>query len=411
VTDPLPAGPDGGGVVRLGLDRFRRLFNVIVGAFGVLYTLQTADSFVADLPTAAGPWGVTVLVLVLVAVLAGLVPIVSTTRARTAFIAGTVLYAVALLLWPLTVRAPIPADPVPWLVAVWPAPAAYAAQASRTRRVPIVGAVAFGAFTATALRLRGLDTASALGDGLFMAGIAIVLILLLHRVRRGVVSLAKAQQDALARFAETQDDDATETERKRTDALLHDAVLTTFLSAAAARTPEDEDLAGRMAGNALRVLLHVNGVGHGDAVMPFGQALLDEREVLDPLLLRFEVDLGPTMSIMLPEEVARAIVAVLLQAVRNSVQHAHGARRRTLRAVPLGPDGIRVVVEDDGCGFDPATVEPGAGAAAVRALRALEGRADVRTAVGGGTGFTVSWGSVVMVGTDLVAEAPLRAGA
>ena len=398
-----PAPESENRVVRAGLRRFDRLFTVIVGVFGVLFTLQTGDSFVADVPTMSNPLGFLVIALVVLSVLAGLCPIVLRTSARAAFLAGVGLYAAALLMWPLTIQHPIPTDPMPWIVAVWPVPVAYAAQVSSSRSVTIIGGVLLSAYAGIALRIGGgVDSADSAVNSLFMTGIAVVLVLLLGMVRRSIVAAGEAQQAALVGFAASRTDEATEIERKRTDALLNDAVLTTFLSAAAARTADAEDLARRMAANSLRVLMHINGVGRQEAVMPFGQALDEERRRLAPLLARFEIDLGSSESIMLPEDVARAIVSVLVQAVENSRQHGSGATRRQLRAGPLGADGIRLSVSDDGCGFDPTAVAAaglGHGHEAVLRLRVLEGRVDVQAVPGTGVTVTVSWGSDVMVGT------------
>jgi hypothetical protein len=398
----------GAGLVRLGLRRFDRLFNGIVGGFGVLYALQTADSLVADLPSMSNPVGVVVMVLAGVAVLAGVVPFIAPTRARAAFLIGTVLFGNALLLWPIAIEPPIPTDPMPWLCAIWPVAAAYAAQSAHTRLYPVLGTAVFSAYAGAVLWLAdGMDLADAAVNAGFMLCIALALALLLGFVRRGVLAAAEAQQAALTGFTSSRFDDATEEERKRTDALMHDAVLTTFLAAASAQTPESEDLARRMAANSLRVLMHVNGLGRNGAVVPFGQAFAEQRGQLASALRPFDTDLGAAESVMLPADVARAIIDLLLASLRFSAQQSPDATLRLCRAEPLGADGIRVTVEDDGSGFDMATIRQqgdGDGLDAVDRLRALEGRVDVRSAPGEGMSLVVSWGSVVMTGTALLPE-------
>jgi signal transduction histidine kinase len=404
----------GNRVIRAGLRRFDRLFTIIVGVFGLLFALQTGDSLVADIPAMSSALGAVVIALVLLSVLTGLGPILVPTRARAISLSAIGLYTVALLLWPLSVQPPLPTDPMPWIVAIWPVPAAYAAHISTSRRLTIIGGLLLSAYAGIALQQAGrLDAADAAVNSLFMAGIVIVLVLLLGMVRRGIVAAGAAQQAALLGYATTELDEATETERKRTDALLNDAVLTTFLSAAAAATDEDDRLARRMATNALRVLLHVHGVDRQAAAMTFGQALAERRHEYEPWLPLFDVDLGPSETIMLPEDVARAIADILIHGVQNSVRHALDATGRVIRVSRLGPDGIRVQVEDDGCGFDPDTVgTEGRGHASLQRLRTLEARADVRAAPGRGVTLTVSWGSVVMVGTTPLPDeaAPLLAG-
>lgn len=390
-------------VVSAGLRRFDHLFNGIIGAFGLLYGLQTTDSFIADLPSSSNPTGVIVITLVATSVVTGLIAVVTPARARIAFVTGAALYALALLLWPLAMEPPVPTDPMPWLVAMWPVAAAFLAQGTALRVVPVVIATLFSAFTSLVLHLRGgLAPADAAVNGLFMTGTALVLVLLLGTVRRGVVIAARKQQVAVDRFAATKAEDATEEERKRTDALLHDAVLTTFLSAAVASTPESEDLVSRMAANSLRVLMHVNGVGRDEAVLPFGRALADERDRFAPLVAHFSLDVVDGESIMLPETVARAVVNVMLNVMRTSHRHTDAASRRVVRAGRLGPDGIRVQIEVNSAtrGPEPAMITTGDR----DHLRAVEARVDVHS-TDDSTRVVLSWGSVAIVGTT-----PLDAG-
>lgn len=409
---PVPRVSASGRIVDAGMRRFDRLFDLIVGGFGVLYSLQTADSFVADAPSLADPLGGVVMSMVGLAILAGLGPLVVPARARLFFLLGAAVYAGALLLWAATLTPPVSTDPMPWLIALSPVGAAYLARGARSRVVPMVFAFVVSALASIGLRIRGDVALSDVAvDGLFMVGLSLVLVLLLGTVRHRVVAAANRQQLAVDTFAASQLEDATEHERNRTDALLHDAVLTTFLSAASAGDPESEDLASRMAANSLRVLMHVNAVGRNEQVLPFGQVLAQRCEQLGIWLSHFDQDLTAVEVVMLPPEVAHALVGVLAHSLANSVQHAEGATRRTLRGHPLGSDGIRLIVEDDGCGFDPGAIGlqgGGRGNESARELRALEGRVDVESAPGAGTRIVLSWGSVAIVGTDLYTEEERR---
>ncbi|ROQ37035.1 signal transduction histidine kinase [Frondihabitans sp. PhB188] len=410
---PRAGVADSGRIVSAGMRRFDRLFDLIVGGFGILYALQTADSLVAGLPSLSNPLGVAIIVLVCIGVAAGVGPLVAPAHAARVFLVGAAVYGVALLLWAHTVTPPVPVNPMPWLIAVWPVGAAYLARGSRTLFVPIVIATAVSAVASVALRFRGDVAAPDVAvDSLFMTGLALVLVLLLGTVRHRVVAAALAQQCSVDSFAAAQLEEATEQERKRTDALLHDAVLTTFLSAASADDDDAEELASRMAANSLRVLLHVNAVGRSEDAVPFGQIVADHRDQLGAWLSRFDHDLAAVEVVMLPENVARALVDMLAHSLANSVQHAEGATRRTVRAHQLGSDGIRIVIEDDGCGFDPEALGQrgsGGGSESSRALRALEGRVDIDTAAETGTRIVLSWGSVAIVGTELLVEQEDRA--
>lgn len=409
---PLPRAGVSGLVVSAGMRRFDRLFDLIVGGFGILYALQTFDSLVADAPSLAHPLGVVVASLVGLAVLVGLGPLIAPSRSGLLFLLGAAFYGAALLLWTWTVTPPVSTDPMPWLIAIWPVGAAYLARGARTRAVPIAIATVFSTVASLGLRFRGDVAASDVAvDSLFMTGLAVVLVLLLGTVRERVVAAARTQQQAVDDFASAQLEDATEQERRRTDALLNDAVLTTFLSAASAGDPESEDLASRMAANSLRVLMHVNAVGRTEEVLPFGQALAQRCEQLGIWLSHFDQDLTAAEVVMLPEEVADALVGMLVQSLANSVRHADGATRRIVRAHPLGHDGIRIIIEDDGCGFDAGMLHQqggGRGSESARALRALDGRVDIDTAPGAGARLVLSWGSVAIVGTDLLIDEERR---
>lgn len=407
-----PRATGSGRIFIAGMRRFDRLFDFIVGGFGILFSLQTADSFIAGVPSLSSPFGVVLISMVGLGVLAGLGPLVAPARAGLIFLFGAGCYGTALMLWAWTVTPPVATDPMPWLIAMWPVGAAYLARGACTRIVPIVIATVFSAIASLGLRFRGdVAVSDVLVDSLFMTGLAAVLILLLGTVRQRVIAAAHTQQSAVDDFAAAQLEDATEQERTRTDALLHDAVLTTFLSAASANDPDSEDLASRMAANSLRVLMHVNAVGRNEDILPFGQVLAQRCEQLGIWLGHFDQDLTPVEVVMLPPEVAHALVGVLVQMLANSVQHAEGATRRTLRAHPLGDDGVRILIEDDGCGFDPGALGPhggGQGSVSARELRALEGRVDVDSTPGAGARIVLSWGSVTIVGTDLLIEEERR---
>jgi hypothetical protein len=66
----------------------------------------------------------------------------------------------------------------------------------------------------------------------------------------------------------------------------------------------------------------------------------------------------------------------------------------------LGPDGIRIVLSDDGVPVDlgdPDDPRAVLHRTVVELMRGIDGRADITT--GPGTVVTLSWGSVVVTGT------------
>jgi hypothetical protein len=95
-----------------------------------------------------------------------------------------------------------------------------------------------------------------------------------------------------------------------------------------------------------------------------------------------------------PRDVADALVGALRQAVGNSVAHAGPHARRTVHVAASG-GGVRIVLHDDGSGFDPAAIAPermGIAVSIVGRMRSLPGGdAVVDTAVGRGTTVTLRW--------------------
>jgi len=399
------AGP---ATTRVGAVRFQRYLGLLVGGFGLLYGAQTLDALVAGWPTMAGPVGGAAVGLVGGSVLLGTVAALVPSRARTLFLAAAILFSTAVAVWPFSISGPVPEAPMPWFIGLLPVQAAYLAAAFRRAAASFAAAVPLSVGIAVVLVVRGgLSAADALANALFGVVFSAVLIVLITTVRRGVERADAAQLLALDGYGRSRLDDATEHERIRTDALVHDSVLTTFLAAAAARDPESEELARRMAANALRVLAHVNRSGSIGPVVPLGMALGDAVERFDPLILGWEVEVGSLGDLVLPVDAAEAIIASMIHAMSASVLHAEGAAVRSITMTELGADGIRVVLADDGRGFDPREgrdprVEPLQ--AAVELMRRVDGRADVRTAAGTGTVVALCWGSAVVSGTAPLPE-------
>lgn len=85
---------------------------------------------------------------------------------------------------------------------------------------------------------------------------------------------------------------------------------------------------------------------------------------------------------------------LLQEAVTNAVRHAGGGTL-AIRVARRGPRGLTIVVEDDGTGFDPATVERGKGLANME-VRAAQLGADLRwTVPASGVGTAVKIDLVV----------------
>jgi hypothetical protein len=334
---------------------------------------------------------------VLLGTVAGLVP----SRARSLFLAASILFCAAVAVWPFSITSVVPSTPMPWFIGMLPVQASYLAVAFRRPGAPVWCSLLLSVGISAVLVVRGgLMVPDAIANGLFGVAISVVLIILIAAVRHGVERADAAQQAALAGYGRSRLDDATETERVRTDALVHDSVLTTFLAAASARDPEAEALSRRMAANALRVLAHVTRSTDIGPAAPFGKALGDAADRFDPLLPGWDVqEVGAIGDLVVPVEAGEALVDAMLATLTSSARHATGGADRSVRMSELGPDGIRIVIEDGGYDFEATEVDEEC-AELIRAardrMRAVDGRVDVRRGSTGGTVVTLSWGSVVV---------------
>ena len=88
-----------------------------------------------------------------------------------------------------------------------------------------------------------------------------VITIIFTMLRSAAAAVDRAQQTALERYSHAVRQHAIEAERVQVDAIVHDSVLTTLLSAARAYTPEAKELAATMAGNAIGHLREAVAVG------------------------------------------------------------------------------------------------------------------------------------------------------
>lgn len=374
-----------------------RALGWIVAGFNLMYALTAGVGFVefAQSTPSLGVALITALVavpLVLVAALA-----VFKRVSRPAWGASIGCYATAILSWSMFVSAPLDASRPGWLTAMLIPAILQALMATRSMLLTalITGGLV-GTLAAVQVLAGGLQLAVVAAAALMIAPFGLMLAAVVTVVRRTARRAGRALQTTLQEVAVARFDDVTETERVRTDALVHDTVLTTLLQAASAENGEETDRAARMAENALRVIAHVTRAGSLGGGVRLRSAVSAHEHRLDPSIRSFDIVLDDHQleDLLLPADAANALLVAMTEAMDNSVRHAD-AKRRSVHLRPLGPDGVRIEVDDDGRGFDYPTVA-GAGIRTriINSMLSVEGRAQLTSALGNGTSVHLSWGSV-----------------
>lgn len=390
------------GLAPIGSQRIEMLLARMVGVFGVLFAAMSLPRLVEDWnevhPAVGLMLAVAVYGSICVAVLAALVH----QWTRAVFGAVGVIYLAALALWPLASDGMYGGDGAPWIVAVVGVPCALVVVAARWQV-----SVAYVLVVAGVIGLLrtmpaggGVDISAAVLDASDATDVGLALLIVMTAVRRAAREVDSAQGAALSRYADAQIDEATESERVRTDALVHDSVLTTFLSAAGARTPEAHVLASRLAVHTMGVLSRATVASHVGPKVPVAELPARARTDSAGIGDLFSFSIRGARDNFVPEPVADALVSAAVQAMTNSVKHAGGPEvRRSFTIEGTEDGGVRILVEDAGCGFDPAAVASerlGLRVSIIERMRRVGGDVELRTAVGEGTTFVLSWPAAIV---------------
>jgi PAS domain S-box-containing protein len=105
--------------------------------------------------------------------------------------------------------------------------------------------------------------------------------------------------------------------------------------------------------------------------------------------LRFRLEIDQEAALRLTPDSANQVLNIVREAMSNSLRHSGG--QRGLVSLQSYPDGVRVVVEDDGNGFDQQRAHPGGQGLRNMAARTsqLNGHLDIRSSPGTGTRITL----------------------
>ncbi|RMI27936.1 sensor histidine kinase [Nocardia stercoris] len=231
------------------------------------------------------------------------------------------------------------------------------------------------------------------------AGLSVLFLWCASSALRAAGRVDLESRAAGRRAAATAAATARDRERARFAALIHDGVLFTLLGAA-----RGSQLSGALQRQAAATLAELDRYRHGgtstgemDARTAFGY-LRGAVEDIDPTVVVHTDSRPDSGGLQIPVPVVVTVAAALAEATRNSVRHAAvpgRTVRRQLRIV-VGSGGIRVVLTDDGAGFDPAAVPVdrlGIAASILGRMRQLSGGAGfVESRPGAGTTVALAWG-------------------
>ena len=380
----------------LSRKQVERVVSRSVAVFGVVFGAQTVPWLIGQWRESNELWLLIVVPVLFGALLFALVMSFANRLVRFSQGLFAILYLIALLTWPLAAIPEQISGQIHWLYYLVTVATAMAAMAFST----VWAAIYLFSAPLAYLIIRGSPIS---GDASWMLATletvySIILggaiLLLTTMLANAASSVDAAQAAALDRYARAVREHAIEVERVQVDSIVHDSVLTTFISAARAYTPEAQALAATMAGNAIGYLEEATHVGPDDdstvrvaeLATRISTAAAEYSETIKPTVRRVG-----TRSI--PASVSEAVYSATVQAMVNSLQHAGEGVDRWV-AVNGVPGGIEVEVGDSGVGFDFSGIPEerlGVRVSMIERVANAGGTVVVRSAVGAGTVVTIRW--------------------
>jgi signal transduction histidine kinase len=384
----------------ISLARIETILGRGAGAFGLLFALQSVPIIAQQLGGMRAAWNVAFLVLffgglvwtcVAGFVRRGVVPAHATVA---------VVFVLALVTWPLAIEPAARATtPQPFLYQELTVATTCAAMAFRlwiavvyTVAVPLL----LGALEVIVRQsvLTPLDSFLQVLYSIILGGSVLMLVTVLRQAALGV---DWAQGTALTRYSHAVRQHATEVERVQVDAIVHDSVLTTLLSAARTADPASRALAATMAANAMGHLAAAEQGTDDDASVPLravAKRVVDAASALSAPFVLETRDLGTRV---VPVATAEAIYSAAVQAMMNSLQHAGTAAETIHRQLVIsghGDEGVAIDVIDDGAGFDQRRIPTerlGLRVSIKERVAQAGGLVTIDSAPGQGTAVRIRW--------------------
>ena len=366
--------------------------------FGVAFFLQSIPPLLDQVPNMHPGW-VAIMVGTLVVSLAFAVAAAIFRRlVRIATTTFAAIYLVALVSWPFAVIdvAKAPSDSY-WLYFLMTIATAMATVGLDIRFATIYVIAIPVIYAAIRVTPAGgqVTLTQAVLDSVYAIILGGVITIIATILRNAATAVDRAQQTALERYSHAVRQHAIEAERVQVDAIVHDSVLTTFLSAARAFTPEAKELAATMAGNAIGHLRDaVASTPDSDASVRVAVLASRLTDAASTMSQPFSVDTDHAGQGSLPLPVAEAIYSAAVQGMVNSLQHA-GADVDRWVVVRGDDDGaVEVTIGDRGAGFVPANVPTerlGVRVSILERVASAGGRAEIDSVLGEGTVVRLRW--------------------
>lgn len=278
---------------------------------------------------------------------------------------------------------------LPWTLSTIALPVTGAALGWGTTGSCAVLAVAVGTVRLGRLGTGQHDLTSTAND-VQAAATSVVLIVLVAALLAAARDHDRAVAHAFTAAERTATERAVRAAHRRTQALVHDEVLATLFLAAHGAPALRDQIAAKAA--RCRRLIREMTATPGSVPVPLSDLVERLRHSAEEVGAELLIPAGlPRLG--LPAEAATALAGAARQALINSRDHAgDGARRRL--ALRAGTDGVRIVVSDDGVGFDPHRVGPdrmGVSVSILGRMSSIEGGdADVSSG-SGGTRVVLAW--------------------
>lgn len=392
-------------ITQSALDRLIRTLLVAIGVGGGLFTVLGLPQIVEQYAYLEPIYAVAAIVVfcglpALLAILAFQVPM----RVLRIIAGAQATASLALLaLWvPSMIPASLEGGNLPWIINMITIATVQAAIAmSFVLSWVYMLTIAVLSGTVRFITYGSPDASIAIQDSIMIvliSGFLMALIQLSLLAGREQDAAAKIAQDAAAAAAAS---DTLERQRTRYHAFTHDDVLATLL-AASQDTPETHEITKRSAIRALQKMDQFASDLPLAATLSIAELDVQLRTTAVANGVSYASSLNAAQGALdIPVEVCDALSEAMSEAMRNSIRHGAWpdgrAVRRSARAERL-PRGVRIVVKDDGRGFNPKRVGLDRLGVRLSILARVNsqagGVATIDSARGKGTLVTLEWNEV-----------------